>query len=227
MDLKSTLKALRSGWYLLAVGLLISLAVAFTLHRSAEPVYEATASYVVSPGAGAAPSNVTEGVKTLDSSRSRSIMTTLTEISASTTVLAEAVAGLGIDDGATDDYRVSSVVVPEANVIETTVAGPDAATASALATVVGDIAGLRFIALYQIYDVVVLDPATTPTEPSNPGLTELVAMSAALGLLVGGAAALLRDAARRSRARTVHKRLSAYDSTVATIEDHDRFQRAG
>lgn len=227
MDMKNLLKALRSGWHLLAVGLLVAIVVALTLYRASDAVYEATASYVVSPGIGAAPNDVTEGVKTLDSSRSRSIMTTLTEISTSDTVLADAAALLGIDDESMARYEVSSVVVPEANVIETTVAGPDAGTAAALASVVGNVAGSRFISLYQIYDVAVLDPATAPTTPSNPGLAELIVMSAALGLLVGVASAMLRHAIRRGRARGVNRRLGAYESTVSALEDHDRFQRAG
>ncbi len=227
MDLKNVLKALTSGWHLVAVGLVVSLGVAIVLYRTADQVYEATASYVVSPGAGAGPSDVTEGVKTLDSSRSRSIMTTLTEISTSDTVRSDAAARLGVGDDGISAYRVSSVVVPEANVIETTVAGPDAATAAALASVIGDIAGLRFISLYQIYDVAVLDPATIPTGSSNPGLTQLMVMTAALGLLIGVGAALLRHAVHRSRSRNVRNRLSAYDATISVLEDHDRFQRVG
>ena len=117
MDLRNMLRALTSGWHLVAVGLVVSLGVAIVLYRTADEVYEATASYVVSPGAGAAPNDVTEGVKTLDSSRSRSIMTTLTEIATSDTVRSDAAARLGIGDEGIGSYRVSSVVVPEANVV--------------------------------------------------------------------------------------------------------------
>ena len=52
-------------------------------------------------------------------------------------------------------------------------------------------------------------------------------MTAALGLLIGAGAALLRHVVHRNRSRTVRKRLSAYDATVSILEDHDRFQRVG
>lgn len=226
MNFKTTLEALRSGWQFIAIGLLIALAAAFALHSTATPVYEAQATYVVSPGIGADAYDVAEGVKTLDSSRSRSIMTTLTEITMSGTVLSEAFTTLGLDPATAAAYEVNSIVVPEANVIQTTVSGPDPELATALTTLVGDLGGVRFIGLYQIYDVVVLDPATAPTEPSNTGLPTLIALSGALGLAVGAGGALLRFAAKGSR-RTVGSRLSAYDPTVTPIEEHSRFQRVG
>lgn len=226
MTFKSTLLALRTGWQFLAIGLLVALAAAFALHRSAEPVYEASATYVVSPGLGVDAYDVAEGVKTLDSSRSRSIMTTLTEITMSDTVRDEAVAGLGLDPAVAASYSVLSVVLPEANVIQTTVSGPDPDVAAALTARIGDVGGLRFVALYQIYDVVVLDPAAVPTTPSNPGLPTLIVLTSALGLAAGAAAALIRFAAGGER-RTVGSRLKAYDPTVTPIEEHSRFKRVG
>ena len=121
---------------------------------------------------------------------------------------------------------MDSVVVPEANVIQTTVAGPDPEVAAALAAQVGDIGGVRFVALYQIYDVVVLDPPAVPTAPTNPGLPTLIVLTSVLGLAVGAGAAMLRFAWGGNR-RTVGSRLEAYDPTVTPIEEHSRFQRVG
>jgi capsular polysaccharide biosynthesis protein len=226
MNLKTTLIALRSGWQLIAIGLVVALGAAFALDRAATPVYEATATYVVSPGFDVDADDVTEGVKTLDSSRSRSIMTTLTEITMSETVLDEAFATLGLDPSTASMYVVDSIVVPEANVIQTTVAGPEPEIAAALTTLVGDVGGLRFVGLYQIYDIVVLDPATVPTTPSNPGLPILIVLTSVLGLAAGAGAAMLRFAWGGER-RTVGSRLKAYDPTVTPIEEHSRFKRVG
>jgi len=226
MNFSTTIQALRSGWQFIAVGLLVAVAAALTLNSTATPVYEARATYVVSPGLDADAFDVAEGVKTLDSSRSRSIMTTLTEITMSDTVLDEAFTGLGLDPAAASAYAVESIVVPEANVIQTTVTGPDPELAAALTTLVGDTGALRFIALYQIYDVVVLDPASVPTSPSNTGLPTLLVLTSFLGIAAGAGAALLRFAAGGSR-RTVGSRLSAYDPSVTPIEEHSRFKRVG
>lgn len=226
MNFKTTLLALRSGWQFMAIGLLIAIAGALVLHTSATPTYAASATYVVSPGQGANAFDVAEGVKTLDSSRSRSIMTTLTEITMSDTARSEAFGALGLDPTTADLYTVESIVVPEANVIQTTVTGPDPELAAAITSVVGDVGGLRFMALYQIYDVVVLDPPVVPTEPSNIGLPTLLILTSLLGLGLGAAAALILFASGAGR-RSMGSRLRAYDSKVTPIDGHSRFQRAG
>jgi uncharacterized protein involved in exopolysaccharide biosynthesis len=225
MNLKTTLAALRSGWQFIAVGLLIALGVAFALHSSSTPMYESTATYVISPSASS--DNLIQAVNSLDSSRSRSIMTTLTEITMSDAVRAEALGQLGIDPSTAESYTVTSIVIPEANVIQTTVIGPDPDVVTDLTTLVGDIGSVRFIGLYQVYDVAVLDAAVAPTSPSNTGLPTLIVLTSLLGIAAGAGAALLRFAAGGSGRRTVRNRLSAYDPTVTPIEEHSRFQRVG
>jgi capsular polysaccharide biosynthesis protein len=227
MDLKTTLSALRTGWHLLFIGALIAAAAVTVIERSAVPIYEASASYVVSPGGAIPVDDVVRGVDSLDSSRSRSIMSTLTEIATSDIVLAEATSALGLDPDAVDSYSVNSIIVPEANVMETVVEGPDPATAAALASAIGEFGGVRFVELYQIYDVVVLDAATIPTVPSNSGLAQMLVVAIAIGLMAGAGAALLR-AAWLSRANgTMSRRLGAYSPAVTPIEEHDRFKRVG
>ena len=153
-------------------------------------------------------------------------MTTLTEITMSDTARSEAFGALGLDPTTADQYTVESIVVPEANVIQTTVTGPDPDLAAAITSVVGDVGGLRFMALYQIYDVVVLDPPVVPTEPSNIGLPTLLILTSLLGLGLGAAAALILFASGAGR-RSMGSRLRAYDSKVTPIDGHSRFQRAG
>ena len=227
MDLKTTLSALRTGWHLLVVGAVIAAMAAVAFDRTATPVYEATASYVVSPGGDIAADDVARGVDTLDSSRSRSIMATLTEIAASNAVLTEAFSTLDIDSELSGSYTVQSIVIPEANVMETIVTGPDPQLAAALASAIGEIGGARFVDLYRIYDVVVLDGATIPTNPSNPGLSQMLVIAIAIGLMAGAGAALLRSAWSERSRHTMQSRLGAYDPAVTSIEEHNRFQRAG
>lgn len=227
MDLKTTLSALRNGWHLLLIGALMAAAAAITLDRTAAPFYEASASYVLSPRADIDPSDVAQGVSTIDSSRSRSIMTTLTEIVASDAVETEALATLGLDPGLADSYSVESIIVPEANVIETLVTGPDPEIVATLASTIGEIGGSRFVELYQIYDVRVLDAATTPSEPANPDLGQTLVIAVAIGLIVGTGAAVLRSAWLARPGSTMGSRLKAYSTKVTPIEKHDRFKRVG
>lgn len=227
MDLKTTVSALRTGWQLLFIGALVAAAAVVVIERNATPVYEASASYVVSPGAGIAADDVARGVDTLDSSRSRSIMSTLTEITVSDAVLSEAIAILGFDPSVADRYSLKSIIVPESNVMETIVEGPDPQTAATLASMIGDLGGSRFVDLYQIYDVVVLDAATVPTDPSNPGLGQMLVVAVAIGLMAGAGVALIRSAWVGRSGGTMSRRLGAYNPTVTPIEEHDRFKRVG
>src|SRR3989304_1969517 len=97
MDLKAAVRSVLLGWYYPALGILIACGVAVFLHSREAPVYEADATYVVTPYAGPTESDTTESVKTLDATRSRSIMTTLTEIVISETARTEAAAVLGVE----------------------------------------------------------------------------------------------------------------------------------
>jgi len=227
VNLKTTLTALRTGWHLLVIGTVIAAMAAVALNRTATLVYEATASYVVSPGADVADDDVARGVDTLDSSRSRSIMATLTQIAASDAVLTDAFSALNVDPELSGSYTVKSIVVPEANVMETIVTGPSPQLAAALASTIGEIGGARFVDLYRIYDVQVLDDATIPTAPSNTGLSQMLVVAVALGLMAGAGAALLRSAWSERSKQTMRSRLGAYDPAVTSIEEHNRFQRAG
>ena len=226
IDLKGALRSVLLGWYYPALGLLVALGVAAAIHTQSTPVYEAEATYIVFPYSPNATTDVTESVKTLDSTRSRSIMTTLTEIVESDAAAHDAAAALGIDPLLLEEYAVRGVVLPEANVIATTVRGPDAALAVQLSSAIGDAAIARFVGLYRIYDASVLDGPTLPTSPSNRGLLELGGMAAILGLLVGGIVAVLRDPEPGRRRSTVHSRLGAYGN-VTPIKEHDRYKRVG
>jgi receptor protein-tyrosine kinase len=227
VNTSETLTALRTGWYLLLIGVLVSAALAVVADGTATPVYEASASYVVSPGSDIALDDVAQGVNTLEASRSRSIMTTLTQITDSDLVVGEAFAALGLDPALRDTYEVKSLVVPEANVMETAVTGPDPEVAAALASTIGELGGSRFVALYQIYDIQVLDAATVPTDTANTGLKKILVVAIFIGLVIGAGVALLRAAWMQRSDRTMRTRLGAYDRPATPIESHGRFKRVG
>jgi len=228
VDLKAAVRSVLLGWYYPALGILIACGVAVFLHSREAPVYEADATYVVTPYAGPTESDTTESVKTLDATRSRSIMTTLTEIVISETARTEAAAVLGVEPASLAAYSVDAVVAPEANVIGTTVSGPDPETTVALSNAIGAAAVDRFIELYKIYDVVPLDPPVMPTTPSNRGLVSLAIMASAFGILVGGGIALIRGLGFDDRRPTMERRLDAYGGgTVTPLRERERYKRVG
>jgi capsular polysaccharide biosynthesis protein len=228
MDLKSTIRSLFLGWYYPALGVLVACGAAAFLHAREAPVYETNATYVLTPYTGPTDSDTTESVKTLDATRSRSILTTLTEIIGSETAQTEAAVSLGLDPTVLTSYEVAAVVAPEANVVAMTVRGPDPARTVDLSNAIGAAAVARFIDLYKIYDVVPLDPPVLPDVPSNRGLVELAIMASAFGLLVGGGVALVRGLGFDERRRSMEDRLEAYGGgTVTPLRERDRYQRVG
>jgi len=55
----------------------------------------------------------------------------------------------------------------------------------------------------------------------------LLALAAVVGLVLGGALALVRTPPGHGRRRTVSSRIDAYGGNVTPLRDHDRIQRVG
>ena len=222
MDLSTALAALRRGWIFPVVAMLAACGVAAAFHRNQAPSYEAAGTYLVVPS----PSDpdIIENIKTMDSTRSRTILTTLTEIMTSDTVSAAAAAAVGVDPA---DYRVAAGALAEANGVTLRVTGPDAIATVAMANAVATSSAAQFVALYRIYEVSALDPPVSPAAPAGRGLSELLALAAVVGLILGGALALVRTPPGHGRRRTVSSRIDAYGGNVTPLRDHDRIQRVG
>ncbi|MCJ7725502.1 MAG: hypothetical protein MUP76_03840 [Acidimicrobiia bacterium] len=231
MDAATALRAIRRGWYLVVIGVAAAIGVTVVMQLAAEPFYQTSATYIVSPMQDPAdPTVVQESIRTLDDARSRAIVATFAEVLDSGGIHAEAARLVGIDDLVSTDYDFSSAILPEANVVELTVRGPQASATVLLSGAVGDLAAERFSELYQIYDIVLLDPPVTPTSPANTPLMQMLVMAGALGLLVGAALALLWGAPRVRRNQQRERRLLAYavteDPTVVTHLRSREDQRA-
>jgi uncharacterized protein involved in exopolysaccharide biosynthesis len=187
----TTLRALRSGWWLVLLAVAGAVAGALVLSSHQEPVYRSSATYIVSPRQGDTTADITESVRTLDPDRARALVSTYAEVIASDAVQAEAAASLGYGPDLLGFYSVEAVVAP---------------------------------------DVVVLDPASVPTSPANRGPVETAVIAGLLGLVAGGALALLAGAPRLRRRRRLQQRLSPYsppDTTVTPFPAERRTSRAG
>lgn len=217
MDGASVARSLKRFWYLPVLGAMAAVSVAIVMSASELPLYEARSTYIVSPSASATV-DAAESIRTLDDPRSRAVVSTYIEVLASSAVEREAAVALGLDPSITDDYTVAAVLLPEANVVEMTVVGPVPEIAVALSETVGTRASETFEALYQIYDVGLLDPPDLPTAPSGRALQETAALAAALGVLLGAAVAVLAGMPGEARRRRMHSRIEHYGgSGTATI----------
>jgi capsular polysaccharide biosynthesis protein len=233
MDAANALTAIRRAWYLVLAGMIGAIAVAFALHAITDPVYETSSTYVISPAQDPTdPGAVQESIRTLDDARSRAIVATFTEVLDSTAIHEEAAQSIGIQGLSADDYDFSAVILPEANVVELTVRGPRPQAAALLSGAVGDLAAARFSELYLIYDIVLLDPPSIPTEPANTPLPQRLVMAAALGLLAGAALALLWGSPQLRKIQQRERRLLSYTvseapSVVTPLHKREDQQAAG
>ena len=104
-----------------------------------------------------------------------------------------------------------------------------ASDAVVLASEVGAKGARRFVDLYDIYDVGLLDPAIAPSSSNNRGPIETAAVAAALGLLIGAVIALVVNAPRVRRNREMRRRISQYGDAGATVtpisQDGERYLR--
>jgi len=216
MDTVTAYRALRRGWHLLVIGALMAAAVGAFLSQRAPRIYEVAATYVISPAQTDA-GGINDTVRTIEDARSRAVVGTYVEILASDSVAADAAAAIGMTTDLLEGYEISAVVLPEANIAELTVTGPDPILLADLVDSVGRVGGERFVGLYGIYATIPLDLPEVPTEPANPGLLQTAMLAAALGLLAGAAAALIVWGPRERRNREVMVRIDAYGDPGATV----------
>jgi len=232
VDGTSVARSLKRYWYLPVLGALAAISAAVVLSASEVPIYESKATYIVSPGSSVTV-DAAESIRTLDDPKSRAVVSTYIEVLASQAVEREAAISLGLDPSIADDYDVSALLMPEANVVELTVAGPVPEIAVALSETIGARGSETFETLYQIYDVGLLDPADFPTEPSGRALEETALLAAALGFLLGAGVAVLAGMPVEGRRRKMQSRIEHYGGPgAATITalptDRDaRYSRTG
>jgi uncharacterized protein involved in exopolysaccharide biosynthesis len=217
MDATTALRALRRGWFFALIGALAAVAASAVLTLSAEPAYEASSTYIVTPAASDSPFDPAEGARTLDDSRARAIVSTFVEILSSRSIHDRAGATLGMAPATVDAYDVRGVVLPEANVVELSVTGPNPEVAAALSGAIGAAGTETFVALYRIYDVAPLDVAEVPAEPAGRGPVTTLALAGVLGLAAGAAVGMLWGLARQQKSRTLERRLASYGRELHAV----------
>ena len=185
MEIKLYFQMLQRGWWVILLAALVAVSGSLGASYLAVPQYEATASFLITPGA-----TLTVGrdvVNSLDTLDRRSIVATYAEVMNSNRIYEDALNFLNLAPNSLNDYKVNAVVLPESSVLELTVTGPNPQAAADLANAIG-YTSIKFTrAFNQVYDLNVLDKASSPTTPVSPQ----PARDAGLALLLGAAAGAL------------------------------------
>ncbi|MBT3314369.1 MAG: diguanylate cyclase [Anaerolineae bacterium] len=201
MEINLYLQTLKRGWWIVVLTMLIALNGALLFSYLTPPIYEATARFVVSPNAEVYDSSW-DVVSSLDTLDRRSIINTYKELLASSSVYGNNVEiqkmGLDAIEG---NYVITTVVIPDTNILKLTVTGPDPEIALTITEAIG-VQALEYVnELYPVYHFTIFNEAVLQPEPIYP----LPLQNAGLALLIGGIVGLSLAFAREQMATTFEK----------------------
>jgi uncharacterized protein involved in exopolysaccharide biosynthesis len=188
---------LQRYWWIILLAFSIGFGSAAFFAERRAPTYRATTTLVVGPNENLKTTReVIDSLNTLDR---RSVVATFARLPPSRTVRQRAEQQLQLPEAQLAPYDVKTAVVPDTNILEVSVEGPNPRQAAALADAVAEQTTLYTREFYNIYGMKVLDRAQEPTAAVGPGLSRSMLVGAALGLLIGVGAAMFFDYVRRTR----------------------------
>lgn len=173
----------KRGWWIILLTAVVAVAASLIYSSMSPRIYRTTTRYIVSPQAGIA--SETDYFRSLDTLDRRSIITTYAEVFGSQRIIGEAVVSLGEPLEVMADYTVTAVGLPEANVIQVTVEGPDPTVAMHVAEAIGERSTEYIQGLYFMYVITLLDSPSVPDGPISPTPLRDALVAAVLGLAVG------------------------------------------
>ena len=195
MEVKLYLRMLQRSWWIIVITTLATLIAALVMAYLTPPTYQATARFIVSPSPTliTGGSNLLNSLSTLDK---RSIITTYAEILNSQRIYNDTISLLQLNNVDLSEYRYRAVALPDANIIEFSVTGPDRETVYTLTNSIGQRAVEYVHGLYQVYELGVLDAAVPPTVPISPQPLRSAGVALVVGLALGVVLALIREMMR-------------------------------
>ena len=165
-------------WWLILVTVGIATGVAWLVTINQAPVYRSSTRLVVGPSERI--TNAREVMEVYNTLDRRSVVATLSKMAVSGEVTGPVLSEIS---GA-HNYETNCVVVPDTNILEITVTGPDAETAAAVANATARHTIPLAAELYDSFQLKRIDAAGV-TRIVRPALPRNLAAGAALGLISG------------------------------------------
>ena len=193
---------LRYWWVpLVTLGAALIIATAVTILQ--RDIYRVSTSVIVGPAPHI--TNAREIMEVYNTLDRRSVMATLARSPMTGAVRGQVAAEVG----PVTDYQISAVVVPDTNILEISVDGPDAELAGRIAASVAAQTAVYSSSLYPSFEIKTLDPPgfpvrVKPSAPRNLAIGTVLGLLAGLGLAVVYPlieSAYLRAAQAKQRAR--------------------------
>lgn len=175
-------------WWVIVIAVVFAMGSTAFFARNQPPVFRADATLVLAPIDGLGTTrDVVDSLNTLDR---RSVVATLATVPASRTVRQRARTELRLTGEQIRNYDVKTAVVPDTNVIEVTVEGPNPKLVAALAYAIAQQSIASTPQYYNIYALKALDWPTVPSQDVGPSLGRKMIAGTLFGLFVGFAMAL-------------------------------------
>lgn len=225
MEAKAYLAILMRNWWIIIPTFLITFTTTVALTYTQDPIYQTTATFVVSP-LSTDFEDVRSFVSGLSVLSTRSeIATTYTEVARSRQVKRLALEELGLPLEAGQNFLVSSKLRSGTNVMEISVEGTDPALIQEFASAVGGQTVGYVQQLYEAFELRPLDQATAPLTPIKPNRPLNLALGSILGLALGAGLAFLVEYLRAPSVTMTG--FDILDDTTGVYNKHYFLQRLG
>jgi diguanylate cyclase (GGDEF)-like protein len=195
METKLFFRMLLRSWWIVVLTMLSAVFAALITAYFTTPIYRASARFIVLPNPTflGGESDVIYSLDTLDK---RTVITTYAEILNSPTIYQGMFDQLGLQGVSMADYTYNAVVLPETNIVELSMQGPDPEMVAFLTNSLGQKVVEYVVNLYKVYDMNLLDAATVPVIPVTPQPLRDAAVALVVGAALGVAIALTRELLR-------------------------------
>ena len=221
MEVKYYIRVLQRGWWIILLTVIIAVNAALIVSYVVDPIFQTESLYVVSPNA-ALYDDTWDVVSSLDTLDRRSIINTYKEVlaSSSTDIANPVFTGMQLEE--VEDYDILVSVVPDSNIVQLTVTGPDPDKVVEISEGISNDA-IDFInELYPVYTFSVLDRPDRPTEPFAPKPLQNAGLALIVGLIIGVGLAFLRD---QLQSTLESVRLRSIVDNVSTAYTRDYIER--
>lgn len=191
MELRIYLRTMITRWWIVLPTFLVTFLAALAFTISQKPVYEATATYVVS--LRVSPLDDRMLLSALTTLRAPEISGTFVELASSRLITGQAASELGLSDSEQRNVTVSAQSVVGTNLINISAEAPDPAMARDFASAAGRKTAAYVRGLYGTFELQLVDEPILPTSPVRPRVLLNLLMGGLTGLVLGAGLALLSE----------------------------------
>lgn len=221
MEMRYYLRIIQRGWWIILLTVLVAVNASLIVSYLTVPQFQTVSRFVVSPNATLF-TDSWDVVSSLDTLDRRSIINTYKEVLASPTIYAghETIAAMSLAE--LEEYSTLVTVIPDTNIVQLTVSGPDANKVVAISKAISSSSIGYINNLYPVYSFDVMTQPEVPIEPFQPRPIQNALLALIAGLVIGLGLAFLRDQLQNT---IESMRLRTIVDNVSTAYTKDYFEK--